>query len=62
MTFDQACRLCLVRGYVARLSLPGIHIWKNHQILMKDRIPNELQVGDDWETHDPEGEETSIVG
>lgn len=62
MTFEQACRLCLVRGYVARDSLPGIHIWKNHTIPMQDRIPVELQTGTDWETYDPEGEETSIVG
>lgn len=62
MTFEEACRSCMVRGYVARESLPGIKVWKNHDVPMHVRVPIDLQDGDDWDDFDPEGESTSIVG
>jgi hypothetical protein len=62
MTFDEAVRRCMVRGYVARESLPGIKLWKNHEIPIAERVPTDLQDGNDWDHFDPEGEETSIVG
>ena len=59
MNATEAGRLCKVRGYIAQQSKPNIKLWKNEYGFW-GAVVN--APGDDWETHDPEGEETSIVG
>jgi len=63
MTFKDAVSRCKVRGYIARESKSNSSkYWKNHPERLEDRVPVWDQKADDWDTFDPEGEETSIVG
>jgi len=62
MPFIDAVFRCKIRGYIARKSKPHKNWWKNHTIRLEDRVPIEEQKANDWNTFDPEGEETSIVG
>ena len=59
MKATDAGKRCKVRGYIAQASNPKTKIWKNTYGFYQC-LPN--LPGDDWECHDPEGEETSIVG
>lgn len=61
LTLAEHCDRCKVRGYVARDSKPEQKYWKNHTIPLVDRIPIKDQKASDWDHHDPEGEEYSIV-
>ena len=64
MDLEIAMENCKVRGYIARKSRPNKKYWKNSRywddLLMILR--NMDMQASDWETYDPEGEETSIVG
>lgn len=68
MKFRDAINQCKVRGYIARPN--GYHhagpqdmkFWKNHNAPLECRVAPQDQVETDWQHHDPEGEETSIVG
>ena len=62
MTLIEVMRQCKVRGYIARKSNPEKKYWKNHTEPFTTRIPIEDYNATDWECHDPEQEETSIMG
>lgn len=59
MTAIEAGKMCKVRGYISQKSAPEFELW-NNSIGFYQCLPN--LPGNDWECHDPEGEETSIVG
>lgn len=59
MTAQEAGERCHVRGYIAREADPRVKLWKN-SIGFDQCLPN--LPGNDWETYDPEGNETSVVG
>ena len=63
MLLAQAMDFCKERGYISRDSNPLIHYWKNSSYW--ERLPiwisDEEKIANDWETHDPEGEEYSIT-
>ena len=60
--FIEAMGSCKVRGYIARDAFSDIKFWKNvpdsHNWIL---CPEDLRATD-WNTYDPEGEATSIVG
>lgn len=59
---------CFVRGYIARDAKPNDKYWKNgtRQGVYFDDIETILSLEDaiaqDWNAHDPEGGEMSLVG
>jgi len=59
MLATEAGERCKVRGYISQESSPEIKLWKNTAGFYQC-LPN--LPGNDWETHDPESEGTSIVG
>jgi len=70
MKFRDAVNCCKVRGYIARPNgyhadcdscSPDFKYWKNHPVLLENRVAIQDQVEHDWEVFDPEGEETSII-
>jgi hypothetical protein len=59
MKIKEAAEKCHVRGYIYSPSLTT-KLWKNSMGF--DAAVNALpQEFNDWETHDPEGSETSLI-
>ena len=58
MNAKKAGLKCHMRGYISRESDPEVKVWKN-DVGFYQCLPD--LPGNDWEHHDPEGEETSIT-
>jgi len=53
MNLEDAISSCHVRSAVRRTSNPSVKYWKNHNIPLTERIPQEEQSATDWEEYDP---------
>jgi hypothetical protein len=53
MTLEEAVYICHVRSAVRRKSNPNVKYWKNNQIQIIDRVPEEDKNATDWEEYDP---------
>lgn len=60
MKLIEAVRKCKVRGYISRDSKPTEKHWKNVEHPFYTIVKLDDISATDWNTHDPEGDETSI--
>ena len=62
MNFVDAVNACHARAAIYRTSNPKKKYAKNHHYSLFERVPVNDQRADDWEEHDPEPNETSVIG
>ena len=61
MDFENAVMRCHVRSAIYRKAEPEVKYWKNHDIPLKKRVPEEAQSHNDWKEYEPRDDDNGSL-